>query len=268
MKCNRIRDLIPDKWAGTIEPALDAQFQAHLEECAACRDEFEALKRLWTNLAQVPAEEPGPGVRPRFYAMLEGYQQGLSQAVQGPRRLVPTAWFGWWNTRALQVGFASLLLVMGFLGGLFLRTGGNNREELADLRQEVHEMRRMVSISLLKQESASERLRGVSWSSQINHADPEFLNTLQYTLDHDPSVDVRLAAIDALARFACDQQVRQSLARSLQKQDSPIVQISLIDLLVQLHIRQSAETLQQLANDASKNQEVRKRALWALQLLS
>jgi hypothetical protein len=47
-----------------------------------------------------------------------------------------------------------------------------------------------------------------------------------------------------------------------------MVQISLIDLLVQLHERQAAEALKQLMNDNNQNQIVRQRAQWGLQKLS
>jgi len=126
----------------------------------------------------------------------------------------------------------------------------------------------MVTISLLKQQSASERLKGMSWSSQVSRPDPEFLSTLMHTLNHDANVDVRLAAVDALSRFAAHPAVKEGLVKSLPKQDSPLVQISLIDLLVQLHERQSINVLRQLINDAGQNEQVRQRAQWGLQKLS
>jgi hypothetical protein len=77
-----------------------------------------------------------------------------------------------------------------------------------------------------------------------------------------------LAAVDALDRFAGYPAVRRDLVKSLPRQDSPLVQISLIDLLVQLHERQSIDVLKQLINDASQDPQVRARAQWGLQNLS
>lgn len=267
MECDRIRELFPHQWAGTIDPRTKAQFSTHLAECASCREEWEGLSGLWESLAQLPGEEPGARIRPRFYAMLEGYGQGLSQARES--RPIWGWATGWFVARpALQFGFAALLLVAAFLGGYFARGSRNGHEELAVLREEVHEMRQMVTISLLKQQSASERLKGVSWSSFVSRPDPEFLATLVHTVDYDPNVDVRLAAVDALSRFAGDATVREGLIRSLKRQDSPMVQISLIDLLVQLHEREAADALKQLMDDVNQNQVVRQRAQWGLQKLS
>jgi hypothetical protein len=271
MECDRIKELFPDQWAGTIDPGKKVRLNNHLDECSSCREEWESLSALWKDLAQLPCEEAGGRMHSRFYAMLEGYEQGLSQAKQEDSRhqVFWGAVTGWFAARPiLQFGFAALLLLAAFLGGYFAKASRNGHEELAVLREEVHEMRQMVTISLLKQQSASERLKGVSWSSLVSRPDPEFLATLVHTLDYDPNVGVRLAAVDALSRFAGDLTVREGLIQSLKKQDSPMVQISLIDLLVQLHERQAAEALKQLMNDNNQNQIVRQRAQWGLQKLS
>ncbi len=271
MMCDRIQELFAEEWAGTLAAGERARLESHLAGCPACREERESLNRLWQKLAAIPPEEAGSAVRSRFYAMLEGYQQGMARARDlTPRHAALAAWFAGWFGRpaAFQFGLASLLLVAGFFGGYLIRSSRNGNEEIAGLREEVREMRQMVTISLLKQQSASERLKGVSWSTQVNRPDPEFLSTLIHTLNFDPNVDVRLAAVDALSRFSGDQTVREALVKSLPRQDSPLVQISLIDLLVQLHERQSVEVLRQLTNDASQNEQVRQRARWGLQKLS
>ncbi len=271
MNCDKIQTLFTEEWAGTLTAGDKERLESHLEECAACREEHESLNRLWTRLAATPAEEPDTRVRARFYAMLEGYRQGLGGARDlAPRRSsradLLASLFA--HPAALRIGFASLLLVAGFFAGYSLRSSRNGNEEMANLKEEVHEMRQMVTISLLKQQSASERLKGVSWSNQVSRPDPEFLSTLIHTLNYDPNVDVRLASVDALSRFAGEATVRGELVKSLPRQDSPLVQISLIDLLVQLHERQSVDVLRQLTNDASQNEQVRRRAQWGLQKLS
>jgi hypothetical protein len=271
MKCESCQDLFAGEWDGTISETDRVRLELHLAGCPACREERESLKRLWARLAAIPSEEPSPALRPRFYAMLEGYQEGLGRskkAAVGPGAI--GSWFGRWFALqpALQFGLAVVLLVAGFLTGYVLHPATNGHEEMAGLRQEVHEMRQMVTISLLKQQSASDRLKGVSLTSQVARPDPEFLSTLIHTLNYDPNVDVRLAAVDALSRFAGDPAVRNGLVKSLPKQESPMVQISLIDLLVQLHDPQSIDVLRQLIEDTSQNQQVRQRAQWGLQKLS
>lgn len=275
MECDKAQSMFVNDWAEALSPEEKVALEAHLAGCDSCRLQWVELNRLWTSLESIPAEEPGPASRERFSAMLEGYRHGCRELGAEPslfarvRARLHEWMFPMSRLRpALQFGVGLALLVGGFASGYALRSERDDRGEMADLRAEIVEMRKMVTVSLLKQQSASERLKGVSWSSQVTSPDPEFLSTLIYTLNYDSSVDVRLAAVDALARFAGHPSVRQNLIKSLSRQDSPLVQITLIDLLVQLHERRSIEVLKQLAGDVGQNVEVRDRAQWGLKRLS
>lgn len=271
MKCNEVRELFADEWAGTLDMDSRADLKSHLLECASCREERESLNRLWASLGDIPSEEPGPAMRPRFYSMLQSYQQDKDKAKERALHFShPGEKFGraFLLQPIFQFGLAAILLLAGFLGGYALKSSRDGQEELRNLREEVHAMRQMVTISLLKQQSASERLKGVSWSSQVSRPDSKFLSTLLNTLNYDPNVDVRLASVDAMSRFASYPEVRTGLIDSLAKQNSPLVQISLIDLLVQIHERQSIGVLRKIADDAGQNRQVRQRAEWGLQKLS
>jgi hypothetical protein len=139
--------------------------------------------------------------------------------------------------------------------------------DVASLRDELREMREMVTLTLMQQQSASDRLKGVSWSSTLERPGSEVVNALLDTLLHDPNVNVRLASIDALARFADDQQVRQGAVDALQASTSPLVQIALIDFVVGVREAGSIETLRKLAADRSLNETVRARASQGLDRL-
>jgi HEAT repeat protein len=139
---------------------------------------------------------------------------------------------------------------------------------VAGLRNEVDEMRRMVAVSLLKQASPSERLLGVSWSARIDQPGGEIIQTLLDTLNHDPNVNVRLAAADALYLFYSRPEVKAGLVDSLARQTSPLVQMSLINLLVEIRERRAVEALRQLVRDEKLNPKVKKRAELGLVQLS
>jgi hypothetical protein len=271
MNCDQARNLLPELWAGALDASNQLGVREHLAACKGCCRENESLGAVWKKLGELPEEQPGEALRPRFYAMLEGYRQGLEQTAHekgwwGNME----GWMGRWMPRrpALQFVMAALLIVAGFLAGFFVKGNGARNGELSQLRDEVRDMRQLVTVSLLKQDSASERLKGISWSNQVARPDQELLNTLLQTLDLDPSVDVRLAAVDALSRFSGDPAVRKELVRSLPRQSSPLVQISVIDLLVQWRDQQCVEVLRQLTHDEEANKTVRQRAQWGLKQLS
>ena len=123
----------------------------------------------------------------------------------------------------------------------------------------------MVALSLLQQQSASQRLKGVSWTGQIEMPGNEIVSALLDTLTHDANVNVRLASIDALKRFADQQNVRVATVDALTHQDSPLVQVALIDFMVEINEREAVPELRRLSEDTTVNQAVRERARWSLQ---
>jgi hypothetical protein len=287
MSCEQLKGSFPEYWEGTLRLDERRALEAHFASCADCRREAQDLREAWHAMDALPEEEPSPLLRQRFDAMLEGWQvrdvpgtPAWSDRQSRVRAKVdrPRWWqspFAW-SSGALVA--AALLLAFGFLLG---RTASNSeasstaaRQEIAELRTELHGMRQMVAISLLHQESVTERLRGVSWSNQLDAPDAEIVNTLLDTLSHDGNVNVRLAAIDALRQFAQgmpdaqNRPLRAALVQSVSAQPSPLVQIALIDTLVQLRERDAVRVLRTLADDATVNKDVRQRATWGVRQLS
>ena len=84
-------------------------------------------------------------------------------------------------------------------------------------------MRQLVALSLMQQQSASDRLRGVSWAYRAEPSDREVLGALVTAVNHDANVNVRLAAVDALRRFSASPETGRAALQSLSKQTTPIV---------------------------------------------
>ena len=90
---------------------------------------------------------------------------------------------------------------------------------------------------------------------------------LLYAAGHDPNVNVRLSAVDALDRYAADPNVRRALPATLAAQDSPLAQVALIDLVVKSKDRDCASALRRLATRPEADEAVRQRARWAIDQL-
>src|SRR4029079_11668143 len=110
------------------------------------------------------------------------------------------------------------------------------RSEVAELRQEVRSLNHMVALSLLERDSASERLRGVSWTESSASADrggdPALLEALLDAVRNDPSVNVRLAAIHAIASRPGRAPVRRQLLAAFAAESSPLVQAAIADTVL------------------------------------
>lgn len=253
MTCDEVKPLVADYWAGNLEGAEQVAYETHLESCDSCRVEVARLDTLWHSLALLPREEPGGAVRGRFYDTLRAYRQGMDA---GPR----------WRWPVWLIAAAAALLLIGVAAG-YLSRSNQRGEEVAELRGEVASMRQLVALSLLQQQSASARLRGVSWAYRAEPGNTEVLDALVAAVNHDTSVNVRLAAVDALHTFGASPATRRAIVESLPRQATPLVQVALIDLLVDLKEREAATELRALAGGDSVNDGVKQRALWALERL-
>jgi anti-sigma factor RsiW len=269
MNCDRAAELMPDYFQGTLNHEEADELEDHIEKCAACRETVAT----WNDLALLPEEQPSAASRERFQAMLAAYQEGRSSKTglyTGPQKDAVLFWgFGNWG-RAMAAGLACALalLAIGFLAGRYANNSDFHAQaELAAVHTELTNMRQLVVLSMLQQQSATERLQGITWSTQEAQADPQVLAALVHTLRYDSSVDVRLAALDALGRHGNQPQVRAGLLDALQAQQSPLVQVAVIDLIVELRDTKAIEELQKVQQDPSLNPAVRERAQWAIRKL-
>jgi hypothetical protein len=135
-----------------------------------------------------------------------------------------------WITRIA----ACFVLILGgvFIGLLFQRSGTDSRgSEMAELKSEVTAMKEALMFNLLSDASASERIKAVSYADNMNNPGDDVIDALFNTLNNDDNVNVRLAALNAINKFARDRRVRDSLVASLRLQKEPILQIVLINIL-------------------------------------
>ena len=265
MRCKDISAKLADHLAGTLVEAARLELEGHLESCPACRTDLHALSQTWCRLGDIPAMAPDSStMRSRFEAMLAESQATQSRAASPLARANIRSWLRGQSTLQplLQGCAALLLLVVGIEVGREIRP--NDAPEVRQLGQEVRDLRQMVSLSLMQQQSASERLQGVNWSNQLDRPGNEVVTALVDALMHDSNVNVRLASIDALKRFAERDVVRSAALQALQTQSSPLVQMALIDFVVETRDHGALDTLRRLSHDANVNATVRARAVWGI----
>jgi HEAT repeat protein len=163
---------------------------------------------------------------------------------------------------------AALCLAAGIGAGLSMQRANTERDEVARLREEVASTKEMVALSLLQQQSAVERLRGVDYSARMPSMEPQVISALVHAVNLDSNVNVRLAAIDALGKVTSNTRVLESFQEALPREDSPMVQAALIDYLVQARDRNAVEAIQNLAAKPDVNPTVRERATYAVHQLA
>ena len=117
----------------------------------------------------------------------------------------------------------------------------------------------MMMMTLLQQESSSERLKAVHLVREINleSANRKITEALFSTLNNDPNPNVRLACIDELSKYLDAPEVREGLVRAIQHQDSPLVMLSLADVMIAIRDKQAVDSFKKAFDKAETPPEVR-----------
>jgi len=240
-RCEEFEAAIVAELSGSLESAEREALRAHVAVCPRCAAEAESLGRLWRGLEPEATEGPSPFLAARFERMLARAIEAEAPAAAKPARAVaaaPPALRRW-------AAVAATLAVGLGLGWSF--AGGGRGDELAALRAEVGSLRETMAVALLAERSPSERLRAVAYGRDYAARDPRVADALLAALANDPDVNVRLAALAALVPNVRLPEERQRLVRTVSKQDSPLVQLSAIDLLLESGGEAAQKDLEALA---------------------
>jgi len=283
MNCQRVQDNFIDYQDGSLPPDESAALRSHLASCPTCQREWSALQEITRKLDALPAiEEPGPRLREQFYAMLETHQRNADSvspfALARSRidrffaALLP-------STPALQFAGALTALAVGIFAGAryfhpaatapaaVVDNSAKHEKEIAALQAQVNDMGKLVSASLLLQKSTSERMQTVLATMDLKSPDRQVLSDLVGALAFDPSVNVRLSAVEALAQHADDRLVRAGVLSALPRETAPLVQVAMIELLTSVHETDAVPILDRISRDETADKDVRESARRALAVL-
>jgi anti-sigma factor RsiW len=262
MTCEKIQERFADYLTGDLDETGRGAVREHILACPACREDLEDLTVVWAKLGVLPEEQPGGGLRHRFYTMLEEYKDGLDAERRAARRGGRAGWRDWFSFRhpAFAASFSAFILLVGLAAGWLASGRGLGGARYAELTREVQEVRQQYALSLLGQPSATERIQGVGYTAEVENPSATTLAALFKAVDTDPNPNVRLAAVDALYLFRDRPGVRESLVKSLAVQTYPLVQVALIDFLVEVREARAADALKTLIEDGDLTPEVQQRA--------
>lgn len=165
---------------------------------------------------------------------------------------------------SLHIAAGLILLIAGFGAGQFF--AGNDyasSQKVNRLEQEVAQMKRtLMNHGNYQTASAGERLSAINASTRITDGktlDQQITDILIYTMNNDENVNVRLAAAESLFRFRSDPAIKKALVHSLNQQEDPLMQITLIDMLVQIKAKGAISEMEKLLVDSDTQNIVRQR---------
>jgi len=250
MKKNRVDELIAKYNEGLADPSEIMQLEKLIEGGQVELTQLRQLTKLAEGIDKITEPVPSHDLDSSFYSMLSKESKAVTKSS-----------FSWsWITDSVFSKFAgaALLIAIGFSAGLLTQKRSGN-SEVKELAQEVTGLKEMMMISMLEKESATDRLKAVSLSEEIQGPSKKVTDALFKTLNSDPSVNVRLASLEALQNYAKSPNVRANLVRAIPIQDSPLVQVALAELMVKLQEKSSVKELKKLMEQETTPKEVKQR---------
>ena len=279
MNCKEIQAVMIDHLDQALPAAVEAQIKEHLASCDDCRREAEDLRILLTAIKNTQQELPSPTLRENFNTMLQSElnMETMSSLLQSqPKEEKPRGRLVLFLSSAVGRAAAAVILVAGGIAiGMAIRPGQAS-ETLAYNRIDSPKTAAKDMPSRIKEndllngiddESASERIKAVSYAEDIASPDQKVIDALFNSLNNDKNVNVRLAALYSLARFADRHSVRDSLVSSLGIQTEPIIQVVLINLLAEKRERKAIEPIREIMTNKKTLKEVKDAAQKSLKVL-
>jgi len=246
---------------GRATPSEINEVEKLVESGAITLEDLQPLNELDHKLSLIEFPSPSLRVDDSFYDMLAMEKQKAASAF---------SWSKFFSIPELlpRLSFAAVALIIGLAGGYWLKPAApSSPGQLADVTQQLSELKEMMMLSLLEKESATERLKAVSLTQDMGQVSQKVTSALFQTLNEDSNVNVRLAALDALKPYTKEHLVRQELIRSIAQQDSPLVQVALAELMAQLQEKSSVQELQKILKSKRTPDDIKKKIEQSIDVL-
>lgn len=208
---------------------------------------FEMYQLLYKELDTMTIYQPSSNLKNNFH-------QHLVQKNKQQNNLKPTFVF---SIRPL-LKYAAIGLILVTFGTLIGLNWSKNKD-LNRMNQELIAMRTEMK-SLLQNESTSVRIKAVNMSNELEQSDEEIINVLLQTMNGDESENVRLAAIDALEKFAQHPKVNKAFLNNLTANNSDFIKIKIINILATIQEQSALRYLDEIINDKAASHYLKKEA--------
>lgn len=217
---------------------------------------YEQLKEVFGAIDRSASLEPSRSLKVNF-------DQLLAQEMGGAKAKAI-----FFQPVFYRIAAAVAFLVVAGFGGYWVAQNQKQAQRLAEIEKEMVATKQMMMAMMNNDQSASQRISGVTVAYKFEKADDEIVNVLVKTMHEDPNTNVRMAALEALSKFHEDLSVRKELVHSLTVQKDPVVQIALIQLLVTIKEKSVMKDLERMTKDKTIMKAVKDEAYSGILKLS
>lgn len=241
-KCKEIEDQLWGYLNGDLSEQDIIIVDQHLAECDRCQEALKLEQKFLDALEGVEDQMPSVDMKLKFDQMVDQEQQKIIDATMRQRSRI---------TIGVLLQYAAAVLVI-FCCGYFMGTNkdrSTNEMEWVYMQSELVEMKQQLTLATLQQPSSSERLKAVNLIGDQSFDDKKVVATLIKSLQSDASVNVRMAAANALLRFPNNPLVKDAFLDALKNQKDASMQITLINIIIQLKEARAKEILREIIEE-------------------
>lgn len=267
MKCEEVEKLMIDYLDKSLEENIRLEIEKHIETCENCLEDLRDNQQVLKLLSKDEMVKPEDSLRINFYHMLHSQ---IKKTEENKTSSFQIPFNPWYNQGRYRIAAGIALLICGTFIGIFIHAGLNNSyaaNELKQLHSEISDLKKATMFTMLKEESSSDRIQAVRYVEDLDNPDQNVIEVLIKTLNNDKNVNVRMAAAYALSKFADRRAVCDSLVKSLSIQSDPILQVTLINILVERKEKSALRPIQEIIANKSTLKEVRAVAENSLRVL-
>ena len=259
MEAEKIQHLLFKYNAGEAGPGEIKEIENLIEQGTIQLEDIEGFGKMSDQIVAIEAPVPSRSLDEKFHQMMK-QERGIEKKP---------IWKNFFTSIdfAPRLAFASLTLLLGLAVGYILRSPENKDAQITEMGQEIHDLKEMMMLSLLEKESATDRLKAVSLTEQMDQASKQVTSALLQTLNSDENVSVRLAALDALRPYSKDGQIREALVRSIAQQKSPLVQVALAELMAELQEKGAIDAFKNILEDGETPSDIKKKIRENIQVI-
>lgn len=226
-----------------------------------CKEDIESLLETWNRLEDITPPVPDSKMDAGFYRALESFvNQNDTKDHSGTKFISILK-----KNQKLMIGLmaAASIFVAGMLVGPFFDLSNNKNKAMSgkDSSENYH----LTGID--DNQLTSVRLENVNKLKELTHLNQKIIDALNQALLKDPNINVRLSAIEAMLHFADNPQVRQNLIEAIPYQTSPIVQLTLAEVMIELQETGSKEAWKKLLDDKEMEDDVKKQLVETLDII-
>lgn len=189
--------------------------------------ESQQVAALWKQLGELDIEEARDDeLVSEFKHQLDAYKQGFAEAEQtvsptredhGKREVSNIiAFFRYFSV----AGVAAALALCGYIAISQTQRNDELSERLANTQE-------TLALALLEQPSAPKRLAGLAAANEVQQPSERLRASMVRTFDSDTNLNVRLAAVSAIARLPKEQALAVLLER-MEHEESALVQAEIL----------------------------------------